>query len=137
MPGGGPPNLHVPASSSKRMSPHFLWHTFAAALPSVPEADWRALIATLAGLVSARDGAPRDAARFSYGFEVQALHRLASAAGALPTAVAEAAAAAVAEPLVWVPPELLLADGTPSLEIEQPHFDTERFLWVPAPEAAA
>ncbi len=45
--------------------------------------------------------------------------------------------AAVAEPLVWVPPELLLADGTPSLEIEQPHFDTERFLWVPAPEVAA
>ena len=109
----------------------------AAALPSVPEADWLALIATLAGLVSARDGDPRDDDRFSYGFEVQALHRLASGAGALPTAVAEAAAAAVAEPLVWVPPELLLANGTPSLEIEQPHFDTERFLWVPAPEAAA
>ena len=32
----------------------------AAALPSVPEADWLALIATLAGLVSARDGDPRD-----------------------------------------------------------------------------
>jgi hypothetical protein len=47
----------------------------------------------------------------------------------LPEAVAAAAAAAVAEPMLWAPPSLQLQQP----ELQQSHFDSERYLWVPEP----
>lgn len=70
----------------------------------------------------------RDNDRYSYGFELQALHSLAAAPAAATTAAVRAAArAAVAEPVLWVPPAVQLQRP----ELQQPRFDKERYLWVP------
>ena len=70
----------------------------------------------------------RDDDRYSYGFELQALHTLAAApAEALPATVVVAAAAAVAQPALWLPPAVQLQQP----EMQQPYFDKKRYLWVP------
>ena len=70
----------------------------------------------------------RDDDRYSYGFELQALHSLAATpADAVPATVAAAAAAAVAQPALWLPPAVQLQQP----ELQQPYFDNKRYLWVP------
>lgn len=100
---------------------------------AVPEADWLALIEVLKARTSAKSQ-QRDDDRYAYGFELQALHALAATApGRLAPSVTAAAAEAAAEPMLWVPPALELQEP----RLVQPHFDTERYLWVPEPTAVS
>lgn len=76
----------------------------------------------------------RDDDRYSYGFELQALYSLAAApADAVSVAVTMAATAAVAEPVLWLPPAVQLQQP----EMHQPLFDTDLYLWVPDRAAAS